>query len=236
MKIDELDLLFEMDELNKSLSELKSNKASGSDNLINEFFINASSDVKTFILKLFNVILSTEIWPSKWSEGIITPVFKKGDINDSANYRAIVLISSLAKILTSMLNRRLVNWAKKYEKITDRQFGFQKGKSTIDCIFILQSLIQMSFARGKTIYCCFVDYSRAFDSVNHDALWHKINKLGISSKIVNILRNMYSKIRLSVKSDLLSKELRESDNLFFKPLAGVLQGEIISSFFILNIH
>ena len=129
-----------------------------------------------------------------------------------------------------MLNNRLASWSKKYNVICQEQFGFQKQKSTVDCIFIIQSLLQLAFARGKSIYCAFVDYSTAFDSVNYDGLWYKIHEAGISSKVLNLLKDMYSKIQLCVRSDLVTRNIRESDNFYFKPTSGVLQGEVISSY------
>ena len=230
IKIDELDAPFDEDELEDAIKSLKTGKAHSSDCLINEFFIKGGLNIKQFILKLFNITVHSESWPQKWAEGVITPVFKKGDNSNATNYRAIVLISSLSKIFTSMINKRLTKWSNTNKIICEEQFGFQKKKSTTDCIFILQSLLQMSFAKSKSVYCAFVDYSCAFDNINHNALWYKVHKTGISSKILNILKDMYSKIRLCVRSDLVTKDVRESNDYFFKPASGVLQGEVVSSY------
>ena len=230
IKVTDLDIPFTHLELETAISKLKPGKSHANDGLLNELFIHSNPNVKSFILKLFNTILATECWPKKWAEGVITPVFKKGNDEVASNYRAIVLISCLAKIFTSILNDRLATWSKNQSIICQEQFGFQKQKSTVDCIFIIQSLLQLAFARGKTIYCAFVDYSTAFDSVNYDGLWYKIHKSGISSKVLTLLKDMYSKIQLCVRSDLVRKDLRDSDNFYFKPTSGVLQGEVISSY------
>ena len=66
---------------------------------------------------------------------------KKGDVNDAGKYRGITLINVLAKIYSQLLLNRLSNWAKIHDKITNNQFVFQKGKSIVDCIFILHSVI-----------------------------------------------------------------------------------------------
>ena len=229
-KVEELDTSFVMSELESAIKQAKVDKSHGTDKLINEFFINANSAMKDFLLKLFNKILSSEKWPDKWAEGIITPVFKKGDNNIASNYRAVVLVSCLAKIFTSMLNKRLYNWSYNCHLISEKQFGFQKNKSTVDCLFILQSLVQHSFSVGKSIYCSFIDYSRAFDSINHEALFYKLHKTGISSKVLNIIKMMYNKIKLCMRPDLVDSNIRNSNDYYFKPAAGVLQGEVISSY------
>ena len=129
-----------------------------------------------------------------------------------------------------MIDRRLTTWAEENGKLCKEQFGFRRQKSTTDCIFILHSMIQLSFSRRKPIYGAFVDYARAFDSTNHDGLWYKVHRSGVSSKILNIIRSLYSKIKLCVRADLVRNDTRESDDYFFKPQSGVLQGEVISAF------
>ena len=71
----------------------------------------------------------------------ITPIFKKGDTNDTNNYRGVTLINIIAKLYSKILHDRLIKWASENDKITSNQYGFQKNKSTIDCIFIFHSLI-----------------------------------------------------------------------------------------------
>ena len=90
---------------------------------------------------IFNHILNTQKFPSIWAEGIIVPIFKKGEKNDPANYRGITLVSCLGKLFTNILNERLKSWATENNVITDAQFGFKADHSTVDAIFILQSLI-----------------------------------------------------------------------------------------------
>ena len=75
-------------------------------------------------------------YPRAWGDGIIAPIFKKGDVNDAGNYRGITLINILAKVYSQLLLNRLTGWVEKYEKITKHQFGFQKGKSIVDCILL----------------------------------------------------------------------------------------------------
>ena len=71
------------------------------------------------------------------ANGIITPVYKKGDVNDAKNYRGITLINILAKKKSQILLNGFSKWSNKYDKLDNKQFGFQKGKSITDCIFIL---------------------------------------------------------------------------------------------------
>ena len=103
-----------------------------------------------------------------WSKAVIIPLHKKGNTNDPGNYRGISITSSLGKLFTSILNRRLMEWNLTENVITDAQYGFQLGRSTIDAIFALQSLISQKLNNKQRLYCCFIDYQKAFDTVNRE--------------------------------------------------------------------
>ena len=129
--------------------------------------------------KLFNKIFNSGHYPENWSTGCIVPIFKKGDKNDPNNYRGITLVSCLAKLFTSTLNQRLLEWDKEYNITTDAQFGFKHNASTIDAIFVLQTLVNKMLRNKKRLYCCFVDYKKAFGYVNRSSLWMKLKLYGI---------------------------------------------------------
>lgn len=90
---------------------------------------------------LFNCILDTGFFPKSWSSSIIVPVYKKGDCTNPDNYRGISLVSNMAKLFTSILNNRLLDWSKTNDVITDAQFGFKPNCGTRDAIFALHSNI-----------------------------------------------------------------------------------------------
>ena len=88
---------------------------------------------------MYNRLFANGEYPRLWGEGIIVPIFKGGNPDEAGNYRGITLINIMGKIYSQILLNRLNKWAETEEKNLDSQFGFQKGKSTIDCIspFIL---------------------------------------------------------------------------------------------------
>ena len=231
-QVDMLDKSIEMKELDVVLKSLKRNKCSGPDKILNEFLINANTAVKLFILLLFNKILEIEYFPEVWAIGRVFPVYKKGDKTDENNYRGITVISCLGKVFTKIMNNRLNQWAEENGKLSNVQYGFRKERSTVDCLFIIQGLIDILFSRGLKLYACFIDYEKAYDLIDRACLFHKLIKIGISSKCINIFRNMYSKMKLSVDTD--------ENNRFFSSNVGLLQGEITSpllfSFFVSDLE
>lgn len=121
--------------------------------------------------KLFNAILNAGCYPTVWSQGIIVPIHKKGDVNNPYNYRGITLLSHISELFTSILNKRLLLWSEENNVVSDTQFGFKPGSGTRDAIFVLHSLISKTLNDKKRLYCCFVDFKKAFDSIQHNKLW-----------------------------------------------------------------
>ena len=124
-------------------------------------------------------------------------LFKKGDPHDPGNYRSISLLNILSKVFTGILQRRLMIWCEQHKIISEFQFGFRANHSTIDSIFIHKTLIdsQLSKKRRK-LYTCYIDFSKAFDSVVWEILWIKLRKIGISenSKYLKTLKAIYAKV------------------------------------------
>ena len=162
-------------------------------------------------------------FPEKWSEGFIVPIFKKGDINEVSNYRGITLLSTLGKLFTRILNNRLNKWAEAYNVYIEAQAGFRKHMSTVDNIFVLNGLITHCINNSEYLYCCFVDFTKAFDYVERDILWYKLIKIGVRGRMLDIIKSIYTTVRSRVKNN---NTLSES----FSCNIGVRQGECLSPF------
>ncbi len=113
---------------------------------------------------------------------------------------------------------RLKEWSNNNKKITPNQFGFQKGKSISDCIFILQSIITKTLNEKEKLYCVFIDYQQFFDRIDHEFLWHKLMKEKVSNHFIESLKAMYNAVKLCVK---FNAELSP----FFSYNTGVKQGD-----------
>ena len=75
--------------------------------------------------------------------------------------------------------------------MNDFQFGIRNKRGTADCIFVLHTLIQKLLARKSKLYCAFIDYKKAFDTIIHDAMWIKLTIAGLSSKMITTYYNSY---------------------------------------------
>lgn len=126
---------------------------------------------------LFNKILSTAKIPETWLNGIIVPIYKgKGSRTEADNYRGITLLSCLGKLFTSILNTRITFFVEDTNVLNEFQTGFRKNHSTMDNCFLLTSLIALYRQKRTKLYCAFIDYAKAFDTVWHGGLWYKSQK------------------------------------------------------------
>ena len=139
--LDQLDRDFCIAEIEKAISCLKRQKSGGVDLLIPEIFIESNTILSPILCRLFNFMYNNAVYPDSWTRGIIVPVPKKGNINDINNYRGITLTSIFSKIFSILLDNRLRKWSEENNLLSDLQYGFRKNRSTIDCVFVLNSII-----------------------------------------------------------------------------------------------
>ena len=212
-------------EVEKAIDSLDRKKAPGIDGITNDILKNAKLVIVPMLCSLFNKILEDGNYPDEWCSAIIYPIHKKGDVKIASNYRGISLLSCTSKLFTKIVNNRLVEWADQNEKSFDIQAGFRKGKGTIDNIFVLQCLVDKYLGKEKgRFYSVFVDFSKAFDSVPHCHLFYSLLNGDMHGRTVNVLRNMYSKLKacVQVNNGGLSEE--------FTCSIGTRQGCMISPF------
>ena len=125
-------------------------------------------------------------------------------------------------MFTGILNCRIVLWSEAKSIIAECQAGFRQGRSTIDQIFILKTIVDKFLFRKKgRIYCMFVDFSQAFDTVNRDHFIYTLIKQGFHGKMLKLVREIYSKVKAAVRT-------KEGLNKLFDCILGVRQGCMLS--------
>ena len=138
-------------EVVNAIKQLKHGKSSEEDLLINEFFFYGRDHLSYYLTVLFNYVFQSGFFPHGWSAGLLVPLHKKGSFSDPQHFRGITLLSVLIKLVTRVINNRLKDWAEKYSIYIEAQYGFRKGRSITDCIFVLNSIINEFAAKKKTL-------------------------------------------------------------------------------------
>lgn len=216
-----LDVDITYEELIMTLKKCKNGKAAGPDGFSYEFFKNLPSNRLLFVQCLFNKVLQSELVPAEWSRTHAFMIHKKGKKSDPSNYRCIALMNSIPKIFTQILNNRLNTWAEQSEILPEFQSGFRCKRSCLD-VFTLNSIIQIHSSRDRgKLYAFFVNFENAFPSINHSKLWSKLFKIGVSSKMIRLCKNLYEQASVAIRT-------REGVSNSTEVTKGLLQGDTLS--------
>ncbi|XP_055918308.1 uncharacterized protein LOC129950390 [Eupeodes corollae] len=114
-----------------------------------------------------------------------------GALDKAENYRGISFMNTIGKLFCGILVARLEKWIDENNTMTELQAGFRKNYSTIDHIFSLTAIVKGFQARNKKVYALFVDFKAAFDLIHRNALLYKLSQIGLSTKFIQIIKEMY---------------------------------------------
>ena len=211
-------------EIKKAITLMKNRKAAGPDDIPAEA-LKADLDISVEILyHLFEKIWEREEIPTDWKEGYLIKIPKKGDLSNCNNYRGITLLSVPGKVFNRILLERMKNIVD--TKLRDEQAGFRKNRSCTDQIATLRIIVEQSIEWNSPLLINFIDYEKAFDSVDRVTLWKLLRHYGIPEKIVRIIRNTYDGMTCRVVHE---GQLTNS----FPVQTGVRQGCLLSPFLFL---
>ena len=211
-----MDAPISLQEICLSAKKLKRNKASAGDSISNEIIKIAVDFCAPHFVRLFNLILSGGVFPKKWAEGFVVPIYKTGGHFDPENYRGICISSCLGKFFTLILNSRFNTLLERYI-LNECQIGFRRGFRTSDHVLVLKTLIDSYKNKKRPLFACFIDFRKAYDSVWREGLFYKLMQYGCSKNFVRVLLSMYSSVRVAVK-------LNAGVTPFFTSNIGLKQG------------
>ena len=206
-------------EVQEAVDQMKENKAPGIDDITSDIIKLGGDEIKTQLVTLFNQILEMKKIPSKWKEAKIILLHKKGDKADIKNYRPISLLSHMYKLFTKVIQNRIK--ATLDENQPREQAGFRAGYSTMDHLQAINQLIEKSNEYQLDLCLGFVDYQKAFDSIEHKDMFNALRKVGIHEGYISIFQDIYTNATAKIYIDKdVSKEV--------KIKRGVRQGDTIS--------
>lgn len=224
---EEINFSITQEEILRCIKKLKNNKACGEDYVVNEYIKSTSDLFLPTYEKIFNAIFNSGVMPDIWLVGNIKPIYKnKGNPLDPKNFRPITILSCLGKLFTAILNERLCRFSEEALLMNENQFGFRKSYSTTDSFFTLFSFFEILKRKKKKLFCAFVDFEKAFDTVWRDALWYKLLLNHINGKMYTIILNMYTDVKSCITYNYCKSD-------YFNCDMGVRQGENVSLFYLL---
>ena len=190
---------FSTDEIKSAIDALKNNKSPGIDAFPAEFVKYCKDILAEDITMILNYVVEERNFPDVWTEGLRSAVFKSGKHNFVNNYRGITILPIMEKIFELAVYRRLTFANESMGQIDKYNGGFINGCRTSDNMFILLGLIHRQMIMGEPLYICFIDFSKAFDLVNRHIFFFKIMKGCWSGRVIDTLKDLYSKTCFRVK-------------------------------------
>ena len=211
-------------EIKKAIMTLRSGKAAGPDEIPAEAIKADTETAVQMLYSLFSKIWEKEEVPAQWKEGIIIKLPKKGDLRDCSNYRGIMLLSTPGKVLNRILLERMKEAVD--PKLRDQQAGFRQNRSCADQIASLRIIVEQSLEWNSPLYINFIDYEKAFDSVDRETLWKLLRHYGVPKKIISLIRCTFQDMSCKIAH---AGQLSDS----FEVKTGVRQGCLLSPFLFL---
>jgi len=161
-----------------------------STNTIPNFIYKYVSDIIAPVLsKLINTSVRQGIFPSRFKIARVIPLFKSGSKLHLVNYRPISLLPFLSKVIERLVHVRMTSFLDKYNVLYSDQFGFTKGKSTCDAILKFTELCYRAFNNRKFLLSVFLDFSKAFDTIDQNILIAKLECYGFRGFMLDWFRS-----------------------------------------------
>ena len=163
----------------KALNKLKSTKATGLDDVPPSLIKDASQYIAAPLAYIINLSLSSGIYPAQWKNAKIVPVYKSGSVSELDNYRPISILPAISKIAERLVHDQLAKFLEDSSLLSPTQFGFRSKYSTSLAVTYFTDTIRKEMDRGKLTGAVFIDFRKAFDTVDHAVLIKKMEMLGV---------------------------------------------------------
>ena len=178
-----VDIQFGTTEITQAISELSMNSAAGPDGLPAILLIKCKEVLATPLQMIWRQSLDTGIIPSVLKTAIISPIYKGGDRSQAKNYRSVALTSHLIKIFEKIIRNAIMKFMEDNGLMSNTQHGFRRGRSCLSNLLSHYEWLLQGLAGGQNVDIVYLDFSKAFDRVDHGILLHKLKAMGVTGRL-----------------------------------------------------
>lgn len=189
-----------VDEVGKIISSIKSN-AVGLDGITINMLKYCGSSLDKYITHIVNCCIEKNYFPQSWKVAVIRPLSKINDPKQFSDLRPISILPAMSKILERAIHRQITSYVTDNNIIPNCQAGYRAGHSTSSALVKVADDIARNFDDGNVTALITLDFSKAFDTINHTLLCHKLKYYGFSedalSFIFSYLNNRSQKVQIN---------------------------------------
>ena len=169
----------------KFISSLKNKSSSGDDGISNKTLKSIKDEISRPLTYIINKSMATSSYPTSWKISKCFPLYKKNERNLITNYRPISLQNCLSKVLEKTVKRQVVDYLETNNLLPENQFGFRDKQGLNHLHFKLNQDIVATLSKKQVYKIALLDFSKAFDLVNHKILLLKLKALGFTERAVS---------------------------------------------------
>ena len=184
-------------EIDLALRNLDVSKGCGPDGVPPVLLKNCKDSLVLPLHVLFNMSLSSGIFPAAWTHAYLVPIFKSGSITEIVNYRPISILSSVSKVFERVVCSKVTPLLRNV--LVEEQHGFFQRRSTITNLIGYVNFIINAIGKGSEVHAIYTDFSKAFDKVNHYILIQKLQAYGIAGNLLEWFKSYLSERTQQVK-------------------------------------
>jgi len=197
---------FSLSEIFQALTQVGNNPSPGPDLIPALFLQRCRYALSVPIFIIFQLSISSGIFPDKWKLSYVTPIFKSGDKGSVTNYRPISIISVIPKLFEKIINNKLTTTFK--STLLSNQYGFRSQRSTSTNLLVFYSDLISTVESGGQVDVIYTDLKKAFDTVDIKILLYKLKLMGVHGTLLNWFESYLSNRRQRVKvNNILSDSI-----------------------------
>ena len=186
------DIDFSADDIISAIDEISQNSASGPDKFPAAILKQCKNELAAPLQHLWRMSLDHSKIPEEHLQQVITPIFKKGNRSLPENYRPVSLTSHIIKVFERVLRNKIVDHIESNNLIVDQQHGFRKNRNCLTQLLSHVEAIITALENNANADVIYLDFSKAFDKVDHKLLLHKLSKMGIKGKLLSWISKFLS--------------------------------------------
>ena len=167
----------------------------------NKITLNGDPALRRRLLDIVVRMWRGGVVPQQWKDDIITILHNKKDRTECGNSRGISLVAHAFKILLTIIARRLSEYSERVGILPEEQSGFRPSRSTTDMMFVICRLQELARKKRILLYVCFIDLTKAYDSVDRALLWTVLARFGVPLNMISVIRQFHDGMRAYVRLD-----------------------------------